>query len=99
MGFGLDLATCAVTGATEGLVHVSPRTGRAVSAKGAGEWAERLLPLPPCLRGEGPAPDDEIRQAYRTTGHFLHNHLSKALGNHPLPEARARYVEAFSRRL
>ncbi len=98
MGFGLDLATCAVTGATEGLVHVSPRTGRAVSAQGAGEWAGRLLPLPPCLRGQGPAPDGEIAEAYRTTGHFLGNHLAQALGNRPLPEARARYIETFIRR-
>src|SRR2546421_11681020 len=31
MGFGLDLETCAATGATNGLVYVSPKTGRAVS--------------------------------------------------------------------
>src|SRR5437763_6717174 len=31
LGFGLDLGCCAVTGATEDLTHVSPRTGRAVS--------------------------------------------------------------------
>ena len=35
LGFGLDLSACAVTGATEGLTYVSPKTGRAVSAKGA----------------------------------------------------------------
>jgi DNA repair protein RecO (recombination protein O) len=99
MGFGLDLTTCAVTGASDGLVHVSPRTGRAVSARGAGEWADRLLPLPPCLSGHGPAPDAEIAQGYRTTGHFLQRHLAPALGNRPLPEARARFVEAFIRRL
>ena len=51
MGYALDLDACAVTGATEGLIYVSPKTGRAVSAKGAGEWADRLLPLPPVLRG------------------------------------------------
>ena len=53
MGFGLDLSECAVTGVREGLVYVSPRTGRAVSREGAGEWADKLLPLPPCLRGVG----------------------------------------------
>ena len=35
LGFGLDLAACALTGATDGLVFVSPRTGRAVSAEAA----------------------------------------------------------------
>ncbi len=43
IGFGLDLSTCAVTGATEGLAYVSPKTGRAVTAKAAGDWADREL--------------------------------------------------------
>ncbi len=98
MGFGLDLSVCAVTGQAEGLVYVSPRSGRAVSVKGAGDWADRLLALPPCLRGQGPAPDHEIAEALRTTGYFLSHRLAPALGNRPLPEARARFAEAFSRR-
>ena len=36
LGYGLDLSACAVTGRTEGLVYVSPRTGRAVTAEAAG---------------------------------------------------------------
>ncbi|KZY51939.1 DNA repair protein RecO [Sulfitobacter sp. KE29] len=98
MGYALDLDACAVTGATEGLIYVSPKTGRAVSAKGAGEWADRLLPLPPVLRG-GAGNDAEVAQGLRTTGHFLTVHLARDLGGKPLPEARARFVEAFSRRL
>ena len=98
MGYALDLEACAVTGATEGLIYVSPKTGRAVSAKGAGEWADRLLPLPPVLRG-GAGNDAEVAQGLRTTGHFLTVHLARDLGGKPLPEARARFVDAFSRRL
>jgi DNA repair protein RecO (recombination protein O) len=98
-GLSLDLETCAVTGSTEALIYVSPRTGRAVSAAGAGDWAERLLPLPPCLKGEGPAPDAEIADALATTGYFLAQHLAPSLGHKPLPEARARFVETFSRRI
>lgn len=99
LGFGLDLTRCAVTGAETDLAFVSPRTGRAVSRAGAGEWASRLLPLPPCLRGEGPAPDAEILQALTTTGHFLEHRVAPALGNRPLPSARARFVETLSRKL
>ena len=98
LGFGLDLATCAVTGATEGLCYVSPKSGRAVSAQGAGDWADRLLPLPPCLLGQGDAADEEVFTALQTTGYFLEHKLAPELGHKPLPEARARLMDAFSRR-
>ncbi|MFC4667678.1 DNA repair protein RecO [Seohaeicola nanhaiensis] len=98
VGFGLDLTACAVTGATEGLIYVSPRTGRAVSAEGAGDWAARLLPLPPCLRGEGEAPDAEVALALGTTGYFLDHHVAAGLGDRALPAARARLVELLARR-
>jgi DNA repair protein RecO (recombination protein O) len=97
LGYALDLSACAVTGATEGLIYVSPKSGRAVSAKGAGEWADRLLPLPAVLRGEGEADTAQITEGFRTTGYFLAEHLARDLGGKPLPEARARYVEAFNR--
>ncbi|MEX0369839.1 MAG: DNA repair protein RecO, partial [Tateyamaria sp.] len=99
MGFGLDLSVCAVTGATDDLAFVSPKSGRAVSARGAGDWKDRLLPLPPVLRREGDAPDSEILQGLQTTGYFLTHHLAPDLGSKPLPEARARFVDAFSRTL
>ncbi|MEP2028310.1 MAG: DNA repair protein RecO [Paracoccaceae bacterium] len=99
MGFGLDLSRCAVTGREDGLEFVSPRTGRAVSAAGAGEWVDRLLPLPDCLKGVGAAPDQEVALALSTTGFFLEQRLAPELGNKPLPEARARFVEAFNRRI
>lgn len=99
LGFGLDLSACAATGVNDELIYVSPRSGRAVSRHGAGDWADRMLPLPPCLRGEGPAPDAEVAQGLRTTGYFLEHRLAPALGHRPLPEARARFVETFQRRL
>ena len=71
LGFGLDLAQCAATGATEDLAFVSPRSGRAVSRAGAGEYRDRLLPLPPFLLAGGAAEWDDIFAAFRLTGHFL----------------------------
>lgn len=99
MGFGLDLSTCAATGESEDLIYVSPKTGRAVSRTGAGEWAARLLPLPPILKNEGDAADAEIAEAFNTTGYFLQHRLAPALGNRPLPEARSRFIDTFSRSL
>jgi DNA repair protein RecO (recombination protein O) len=99
MGYGLGLQSCAVTGRTEDLLYVSPKSGRAVSREAAGAWADRLLPLPAVLRGEGDAGDPEIAEAFHTTGYFLTHWLAAGQGNKPLPEARARFVAMFSRRL
>lgn len=99
LGYGLDLSACAVTGATEHLTYVSPKTGRAVSTKGAGDWADRLLPLPPVMLGQGAAEDIEILTALRTTGYFLESKLAPALGSRPLPEARGRFLDALARRI
>ena len=99
LGFGLDLSVCAVMGAqANDLSYVSPRTGRAVSRAGAGDWADRLLPLPPCLLGAGPAPDEEVAEALRVTGHFLMNRVAPELGHKPLPAARTRFVDRFAAR-
>lgn len=97
IGFGLDLDRCAVTGATEGLEYVSPKTGRAVTAAGAGDWADRLLPLPAGLDGEGPLAQGAVVQALRLTGHFLERELRPVLQDKPLPEARARLMDLLGR--
>ena len=97
MGFGLDLTTCAATGATADLAYVSPRTGRAVSVAGAGVWTPKLLPLPPCLMGEPPADRAELVQGLETTGHFLEHQLRASLGEKPLPAARSRLLRALIR--
>ncbi len=96
-GFGLDLSACAVTGATEELAYVSPKSGRAVSRAGAGDWADRLLPLSPALLGSGDGSGEEIVAALRVTGHFLTAGLAQSLGDKPVPEARARLVDLLTR--
>ena len=99
LGFGLDLAACAVTGSVDDLAYVSPRSGRAVSAEGAGEWADRLLPLPPELLGAGTGAPQNIVDGLKTTGHFLTHRLAVSHGNRPLPEARARLIDRLARRV
>ena len=97
LGFALDLTQCAVTGATDGLIYVSPKTGRAVSAAGAGDWADRMLPLPPVLLGRGDAANAQIIAALGTTGYFIEHRLLKGAGDKALPAARARLIEAMGR--
>ena len=97
MGFGMDLSACAVRGVNEDLAFVSPKTGRAVSREAAGEWADRLLPLPPVLAGKGDASAKEIVAALGTTGYFIEHRLIRGLGDKPLPAARGRLVDAILR--
>lgn len=97
IGFGLDLSVCAVTGATEGLAYVSPKSGRAVTAKGAGEWADRLLPLPEGLGGTGPLSAEAVVLGLQLTGFFLDRELRPVLQDRPLPEARSRLVDLLAR--
>ena len=97
LGFGLDLSCGAVRGALEGLIYISPKSGRAVSRANAGEWADRLLPLPAVMRGEGEAGTGEILQGLSTTGFFLEHRLAPSLGNTPLPEARGRFLDVLTR--
>ncbi len=89
LGFGLDLDACAATGATQELVWVSPKSGRAVSRAAGAAWADRLLPLPAFLRGVGLAGPAEVAQALRLTGHFFETRVASAFGAPP-PPARAR---------
>ncbi|MCB2115012.1 MAG: DNA repair protein RecO [Rhodobacteraceae bacterium] len=97
LGYGLDLGSCAVTGAREDLAYVSPKSGRAVARGAAGGWADRLLPLPACLLGQGPADAAEIAVALGTTGWFLEHRLFPDLGHRPLPEARRRFATMLAR--
>jgi len=92
LGSGLDLGRCAVSGSAEDLVFVSPKTGRAVSRAGAGDWAPKLLPLPPVMRGQGEASNADVALALGTTGYFL-----ERLADDKLPSARDRLLLALQR--
>lgn len=71
LGYGLDLSECAATGSSDDLAFVSPKSGRAVSRGGAGDYADRLMKLPPFLLAGGAAEWSDIFDGLRITGHFL----------------------------
>ena len=93
LGFGLDLTACAATGATEDLVWVSPRTGRAVSREAGLPYADRLLALPPFLAGKtGATTSADVAAGFALTGHFLATRVYGPAGQE-LPALRARMIE------
>jgi len=96
LGFGLDFSTSA--GGNDRLAYISPRTGRAVTLSEAGEWVDRLFPLPDFLIGEAPASLADCVAALRITGHFLARDVFGAR-HRPLPPARVGLYERLSRSL
>jgi len=94
LGYGLALDRCARSGTTEGLAYVSPRSGAAVTAEGAGEYADRLLPLPAFLTGGSDFTDDDVAAGLRLTGHFLKRDAFGAI-HRDLPPARYRLADLF----
>ena len=88
LGYGLDLTRCAATGATDNLIYVSPKSGRAVSAEAGAPYADRLLPLPGFLRdATQPSDVQEWLAGLRVTGFFL-TRDAFGLQHRPLPPAR-----------
>ncbi|MBN9317756.1 MAG: DNA repair protein RecO [Devosia sp.] len=97
LGFGLDLASCAATGVTTNLTHVSPRTGRAVCREAAEPYISRLLRLPAFLVGSGEATPEDVVDAFRLTGHFLDMHVWMPRQVEP-PAIRDTFVALVSER-
>jgi DNA repair protein RecO (recombination protein O) len=95
LGFGLDLGCCAVTGGAEDLAFVSPRSGRAVSRAAAKPYADRLLPLPAFLVGQGSPDAAQIRAGLQLTGAFL-RHLFD-VSDTAVPRARQLLLDRLDR--
>lgn len=97
LGFSLDLKKCAVSGGSEDLAYVSPKTGRAVSEAAAGIYKERLLRLPGFLRsGGGAEGEEDILTGLKLTGYFL-EHWAFAHHTQGVPEARSLLRERVER--
>lgn len=100
LGFGLDLSTCAASGATEDLVYVSPKSGNAVSRSAGEAWRDRLLRLPAFLRDDeigGLPGDDDLRDGFTLTGMFLLRHVLEPRGQMH-SDARAGFIAAVMRK-
>lgn len=95
LGFGLDLETCALTGAREDLAFVSPRTGRAATRAAGAAWADRLLPLPAFLLadvGETAIGIDALEAGLSLAWHFLQRDLFAPRGLEALALSRENFA-------
>ena len=101
LGFGLDLAACAVTGATGGAGLGFAEVGAGGQPRrrgGLGGPAAGAAGLSARRAGRRSGPAD-VAAALALTGHFLEARLAPTLPRQALPGARARAVEAMLRGL
>ena len=98
LGFGLDLESCAATGANDELAYVSPKSGRAVSLSAGAPYKDKLLALPRFLREETLMPEnvDDLIAAFRLTRFFLARDVYAPRGLTP-PESDERMIRLLQR--
>ena len=96
LGYGLDWEKCAVTGETEDLTHISPRTGRAVCGEEAAPYVAKLLALPSFMRGTGQISEGDIASGLELTGYFLERRVLWPVDKQ-LPDARERLINELER--
>lgn len=96
LGFGLDLNSCAVTGQSNDLIWVSPKSARAVSAAAGVGYEGRLFALPPFLTTGEAADWPAMISGLRLTGHFLARSLLTER-RAPVMAARERLIDRLTR--
>ncbi|MEM7618450.1 MAG: DNA repair protein RecO [Pseudomonadota bacterium] len=99
LGFHLELDKCAGQGDAKMLTHVSPKTGRAVSAQQAEPYKDKLLELPNFLRPDnvrvGEVGDDaDILKGLEMTGYFM-EHWAFTHHTQGVPKARILFYDRY----
>jgi len=96
IGYGLDLERCAVTSKSSDLVYVSPSSGRAVTNEGAGDFRNKLLPLPKFMTDfKANYDNDDIYNALNLTEFFFKKRFFLP-NNLNFPQSRNRLKELFN---
>jgi DNA repair protein RecO (recombination protein O) len=100
LGFGLDLQSCAATGATSELIYVSPKSGGAVSRTAGEPFRDRLLRLPAFLREDDSGnawSEQDLLDGFALTGRFLLRNVLEPRGQGH-SDAREGFINAVVRR-
>ncbi len=98
LGYGLDLSECAATGATDNLIYVSPKSGRAVSEEAGFLYRDKLLTLPAFLlaAASGSIKLEDVVNGLKLTGYFLDRNVW-VVRNGGQPAARERFLSGLQK--
>lgn len=99
LGFGIDVSSCAATGAVEDLIYISPKSGRAVSRTAGDPYRDRLFAMPKFLTNgyNSDIKMHEIINAMNICSYFLEKYRFKP-HNASLPDARLRFAEIMKKK-
>jgi len=76
IGYGLDLKKCTVSGSTENLTYILPRTGKAISKSVGNKYHDKLFKLPNFFIDTSKKVDKKIiKNGFQITGFFLNKYL------------------------
>lgn len=77
LGYGLDLSYCALTGSSQNLYFVSPKTGRAATREAGLKYQDKLLKIPQFLvdKNHHKVTDHDISLGLNLSGFFLQKYL------------------------
>ncbi|WP_310496851.1 DNA repair protein RecO [Sandarakinorhabdus sp.] len=95
LGLGLDLSSCAATGARDELAYVSPRSRQAVSLGAGLPHAAKLLPLPAFVLGNGAPTAADVAGGLRLSGFFLARDLLGPRAQRLVP-TRQRFIDRLA---
>ncbi len=72
LGYGLNIKLCAVSGETEDIYYISPRTGNAVSFSVGKKFAKKLFKIPNCMKDNFQKDHyDDYIEALKITEYFF----------------------------
>ena len=96
MGFGIDLSECALTGESDTLKWVSPKSGRAVSSEAGKKWSKKLLKIPSfLLNSKQDTNNNDLIDGLNLTGYFLKKQIYSEL-NKELPSSRKKIIDSLN---
>lgn len=96
-GFSIDLEKCVVSGDTDNLIYVSPKSGCAVSRDEGEPYAHKLLKLPDFLTTRTqPITVEDLRDGLHLTGFFILRRLLAHTSHEQLPSPRLELLDSLT---
>lgn len=96
-GFGLDFSECAVSGSSDKLIYISPKTGAAVTKEVGEKYHEKLFKIPEFYHDNKIRTNiTEILESLRITRYFLAKDFFAENGK-KIPDTCGNFLEEVSR--